>query len=198
MSTPINIFITYKCNWFCKYCITNTHNQQEPDFDDIVKQANKVLPASRVNISGGEPGLVSYNKLALIIDILNKKNCNIRVYTNGEFFKHTNLLNKVNMFIYHCSENLDNIIDRVHINNISYNIVVSNSNKHNLDTFLKNNKHIKFSVSSADEKDVLNKTEGIKIWLKYKEVIYENSKFYLMNNHRHNLNNVKDDCDCNK
>jgi len=193
LSKYIVIFVTYKCNWFCTYCITNTHIMKEPKYEDVIKQAESVPDNFNVYISGGEPGLLQDEKMFKILSILKNKNCNIKMFTNGLFFNLKKSKQLVDECIYHCSENLDTYVDAVNTEemyslkcNIVYSIVVSETNKHNLGTFLEMNKHIKFHVNGADNNDTLNKIDGIKIWTKYKNQIKRSSKVSLMNHYKYN------------
>ena len=176
MKNPL--FITYKCNWDCSYCITQTHKQNKINTEDIIIQVESIKN-QKVSFSGGEPGMVPIKELEKIIFILINNNCRIFINTNGEFFKHKHLLKYITWFNYHCSENLDNIVIPAPVLNTSYTIVVSESNYINLELFMENNKY-KFTIYGADLYDKLNKIDGIKIWNKYKHRIDPSSKKYLM------------------
>jgi len=185
------LFVTYKCNWNCSYCITDTHNQKEVSFQKILNQLVNIEDNSIIYLSGGEPGLLSYKKLETIFNIVKSKHCTLNVFTNGSIFKYKTLIKYIDYISYHCSENLDNFVEKVDIKNVTYNIVVSNTNKDNLDSFLEINKHIKFLVAGADDKDCLSKIDGIKIWMKYKNIIHEYSKEKLMCHYKFYKNNIK-------
>jgi organic radical activating enzyme len=179
--------------------MSDTHNKPEPEYETILEKAVNIPPESDVRISGGEPGTLSKNKLLKIIKLLKDKNCIITVYTNGMFFNHKESSSLIDKCVYHCSENLDNYVEEIdmsHMKNLEYaviySIVISESNKHNLDSFLKKNNHIKFLLNGADNRDELNKIEGIRIWNKYQNIIQYGSKECLINYYKYNENRKKE------
>lgn len=181
------IILTYQCNWNCPYCIVDTHNQKEVSFKDIIKKVESVEYNSEVNLSGGEPGLLSTDNLLYIIEKLKFKNCIIRVITNGEFFKnHPSLLHLVDKYYYHASDDL-NINDEVYINSdleIAHVLVIHDNNIQNLNNFLNKNKDIKFKLIGADDSNkpgapTLNKMNAIKIINEHSDII-ENSFLTLL------------------
>ena len=36
------LMATYKCNWHCPYCITNTHMQEDVKDSEILKKLNEI------------------------------------------------------------------------------------------------------------------------------------------------------------
>ena len=77
------LYLTFKCNWKCSYCITDTHNQIEPQ--DIIEKIKDIENDSFVSISGGEPGLASEETVRLTFELLTKKNCKIHLNTTEHF-----------------------------------------------------------------------------------------------------------------
>jgi organic radical activating enzyme len=126
------LHITKKCNWFCRYCIVDTHNSEDIYINDILKHIDNIPNNSVVNLSGGEPGILSSDKLNLIFNKLRIKECEININTNGLFFKnHKNLDKYISNYFYHLSEDLYDIpfinyisdIDLKLLENIRDNIV---------------------------------------------------------------------------
>lgn len=107
-ATGIELVITYKCNWFCDYCLNDTHHQPERSFQEVLEDANNIPPNTEVTISGGETGLMSRKRLQEIIDVLEAKNCQLDLLTNGLFIKkHEPLLKHFTEVWYHCLEYLN-------------------------------------------------------------------------------------------
>lgn len=146
------VCITYKCDWDCSYCIVDTHNQLEPDKEDIFEYLNNIPVGSRVSLAGGEPGMSSKNYLLKIIDISITRKFDLTMDTNGLFFKrYPELLKYFNYFFYHCS-------DTLHIKDIfrpdidvdfDYVIVASDDNYHLVKDFLEYNNDLKINVHKA-------------------------------------------------
>lgn len=185
MLLPIEKFCitsTYKCNWDCPYCIINTHSQNEITNEDLIFKLNEIPKNSEVSISGGEPGLLSKERLDMIINNLKEKNCIIKVNTNGLFFKkYPDYDNLIKGYLYHFSENLnlneDNFIPDIDKDKISFMLVVNDDNYPRLDEFLKKYKDIRFSIFAAvknnsdNKKLILSKKNAFEIFKKYKDII---------------------------
>lgn len=158
------VTITYKCNWHCEYCITDTHSQKEPTLEEIDAKIDQIADGSEVDLSGGEPGAISRDRLEHIVARLEKKNCSICVNTNGLFFKrYPDYVGRISQFFYHCSENLDKNIPITFPEtdaeiDIDYALVVTDDNMHNLEWFLDTYPDIKFYVHGADKTKVKGKT----------------------------------------
>mgnify|MGYP000642054616 CR=1 FL=1 len=186
------LMATYKCNWMCDYCITDTHNQNDITNEIILAKLNDIDNDSEVSISGGEPGLIPKERLDMIIASLRAKNCIINVNTNGRFFnKFPDYYNKIDNFYYHVSENMDindNIIDVDDPDNkIEHMLVVTDNNMHNLDAFLRRYNQYEFTVNAAISVPVndkagtkLSKFNAIKIYQKYKDIIHKESALFLL------------------
>jgi hypothetical protein len=181
--------VTYKCNWFCDYCIVHTHEQQEPTFQSIKDNIKTIIPGSDIAMTGGEPGLASKEIVKYVIDELHKINCRVFVNTNGLFFStHKEFHPVVDGYFYHCSENLDNYVPDVGYDNIDYMIVVTDDNFKNLDSFMTTNDHLEnLYIYGADETTFngktttgLSKSNAIKIYKKYKHKLHPNSLKYLL------------------
>jgi len=136
-----NITTTTKCNWFCPYCIIDTHNikSYEITIEELDKHFKEINDNSIVNISGGEPGLLSENTMIYLLDKLIKKKCFIRVFTNGEWIKkYPKYIDKVNHIVYHVSYTLEPIIiEKINTKaKVDYKIVIDNNNYNNIEKFL--------------------------------------------------------------
>jgi organic radical activating enzyme len=163
------ITVTFDCNWNCDYCVINTHNAHIADMSNI-NDIDKIKNGSHVNISGGEPGLVSEELLLEIIKKLREKSCFIQINSNGTIFRMPKVVEKVDHVFYHCTKDFD-INDKInrdfkHIT--SYMAVVSNKNWEKVDAFLEKNEDLKLILFAA--RDHLKKSIGIKLYQKYKDV----------------------------
>lgn len=185
------LMATYKCNWDCPYCITNTHSQPDVTDEDILFKLNEIQPNSEVSLSGGEPGLISKENMEIIFNHLLEKNCKISVNTNGLFFKKYPEYNSlIDDYLYHFSENLDltkdHYIPEINKEKITFMIVVTNENYSRLDAFLEKYKEITFSIFAAtknnlnDERYILSKRNSFEIYKKYKDRLDPDSIKYLL------------------
>ena len=175
-----SLMSTYKCNWNCPYCVTNTHSQPDVTDEDILFKLNEIQPNSEVSLSGGEPGLVSKENIEIIFNNLLEKNCKISINTNGLFFKkYPEYDNLISYYLYHFSENLDltkdHYIPEINKEKITFMLVVTNENYSRLDEFLEKYKDITFSIFAAtknkleDERYILSKKNSFEIYKKYKD-----------------------------
>jgi len=177
------LMATYKCNWHCPYCITNTHMQEDVKDSEILKKLNEIKEGSEVSLSGGEPGLLSKENLNIIFKVLVEKKCLISVNTNGLFFKnHPEFDELIDNYLFHFSENLEldkvNYIPTIDHRKISFMLVVTDENYPRLDEFLEKHKDIRFSIfaavqnnSKTDKKYSLSKINAFKIYTKYKDIL---------------------------
>lgn len=195
MCKEYTIYFTFKCNWDCDYCIMDTHNQNEPQ--NIIENAKSINNNSFVSISGGEPGLGKKNIVEEVFAILINKNCTIHLNTNGVFLeKFPHLLKHVNSITYHCSEYLDdpNFKRYPHLEQLSYEITVTDDMMEKLDNFFEKNSDLQFLVFSADKKynkygkvnKHLSKANIIKIYKKYKKFILNESLSKLFESCKNN------------
>jgi len=145
------IMLTHRCNWFCDFCVVDTHNKPTITFDSIKEHLNSIEKGSMVSLSGGEPGLVSEDILIYTLRELKKKECIIAVNTNGLFMKnYQDYLTEINDIYYHCSEHLDAYVPIIDFKNIDYMVVVTDNNIHNLGQFLDTNNDKIIRVTGAD------------------------------------------------
>ena len=175
------LYLTFKCNWKCSYCITDTHNQIEPS--SIIDKIKDIENDSFVSISGGEPGLASEETVRLTFELLTKKNCKIHLNTNGTFLKtFPQYLDYVNTISYHCFADEVNPFFRRFPEleyKMDYVITVTDQMMCDLETFFKINQDIKFYVFSADMiiksdgsvNNFLSKKNILKLYSKYKEYL---------------------------
>ena len=182
--------LTFNCNWFCNFCATDTHSKPKLTFDEVKNKLNQVEEYSQVSISGGEPGMILPRHMKYIIEELQKKHCKININTNGLFFKkYEKYADNVDSYFYHCSEKLDNVVipPMSIFKNVEYMIVVTDETYVNLDSFIENNKEIKFSIFGADKYTVngkpgasLSKMNALRIYTKYKNILPQESISYLL------------------
>lgn len=165
------IHITNKCNWFCDYCLADTHNTNEVDFSKLTKVINNIKNKSLVSLTGGEVGILPPEKINTIFNILNNKQCDICIDTNGTFIEnYPEYYNKVVDYFYHCSEKLDNTIKEFNDpdNKITYMIVVSDSNFENAFEFIENNSdyllHVHGAMSNGNKGDTLSRKNAFKLF----------------------------------
>ncbi len=151
----IELVVTYDCNWHCDYCCVDTHNKPEITLEDLQAKLEKVTPGYNVTLSGGEVGMLSYNKLAMIIDKLQQKNCPISLNTNGLFLdKYPELIKHFEYILYHCSEDLIKSPKEYSIPfgaKLEYMLVVTDNNIHRLEMFLHQHKATTFHVVAATQ-----------------------------------------------
>lgn len=186
------LIVTYDCNWDCSFCITDTHSQPTISFEKLKSKITEIRPHSDVSLSGGEPGLVSTEKMRYILDELKKKDCDISVNTNGLFFeKHPEFIKDVDYFYFHCTEDLDISkginLEGVPFDKTGFMMVLTDDNHHNLEWFLDKYPDIEFKVTAADPTIVrgkigtkLSKINGIRIWHKFKDRISSSSMIFLL------------------
>lgn len=146
--------VSCKCNWHCQYCaVNNSHDRKDYLSDEtIIANANKVEPRSIVTIFGGEPGLTKRELLEKCIEILEAKECQIYLETNGLFIqKYPDLLNHFYEILYHCSEDLEpngQILEFKH-SRIRYLLIIHDKNIHKLQLFLNSHPNIQFDMLEA-------------------------------------------------
>jgi organic radical activating enzyme len=163
--------VTNKCNWKCDYCISDTHNDSR-EYETAIELIQTIPENSDVALSGGEPGLLSTDQLLKIINLLKIKNCKISIKSNGQIFKHPDVLDRIDFVTYHCSENLDldDYIFKLY-RNTEYLVVVTDDNIHKLQNFL--NKHNDIDIQIIPSKFIKPLSKKNLIFL------YRNFKKYL-------------------
>jgi len=175
--TEYCVNVTSKCNWDCEYCIVDTKNKREPDFNKTKEIINKIPNNSLVMLSGGEPGTLKKEYMEELFDILRIKNCRIQINTNGLFFENFLYLDKyICHYLYHCSENLDDIVKIPNVSpyKLCYIIVVTDNNLEKLEDFINNNTHIRLKILLGHNKKgqkTLSIKNKLSIFTKYKSCI---------------------------
>ena len=179
------LYLTYRCNWKCSYCITDTHNQPEPQ--DIIEKIKTIENGSWVSISGGEPGLAKAETVRLAFELLTKKECIIHLNTNGKFLNtYPQYLKDINSITYHVfADEVQPFFRRYPEleDKLDYALTVTDQMMDHLDTFFKINQDLKFCVFSADMRvnedgtinNFLDKKNILKIYSKYKSYITPDS-----------------------
>lgn len=187
--------VTFKCNWFCNYCIVDTHHQPEVTIQHIKNQLDKIEPRNKVSITGGEPGLCSPEIMDYVITELVKKEMYIEVNTNGAFFKNFSQYDKfIDFYFYHCSEYLEQsiFIPNISFDKIDFMVTVTDDSFSNLESFLQyyNSLHInkKIFIYSAIDNHInnthkpktLSKRNSLTILSKYRNIIDPDSYEYIL------------------
>ena len=181
------LYVTYRCNWKCDYCSEDTWNRPDVTEDELLAKVRSIHPNSDVSITGGEPGLLPKPLMETVIDQLHEKNCEVNVNTNGTFFKRFGYLcDRVDTFLYHCSENLDDteifIPDNVNLDKVQFMLVLTDENYTRLDSFLNKHPGIDFLVFGADNVigKGLSRANGFKVSKEYRGRINEDSHIHLI------------------
>jgi len=182
------LYLTYKCDWSCPYCIVDTHNHLPADFEKIKKEIDNIPDWSTVVIAGGEPGLTNADDMEYTIKTLCEKNCYIIVATNGLFFKKFKEYDKyITKYYYHVSERFDinDIIDETYKHKSEYMLIITDDNMKDMETFVQKYKDLKFlfrgarSIKFDKSENSLSKINGLKILKKYKDQISKSDVKYL-------------------
>lgn len=148
----IEIELTHKCNWNCRYCAICTHNLQEISEEAALEKVRSIAGKyDTVTFSGGEPGLLSRNILEQMITCIKSTNSNLCINTNGTFIeKYPDLVEKFDEIIYHCSRDLDDELkDYPYFSNIRYMLVIDDINILKLDNYLNKYLNITFDIVPA-------------------------------------------------
>lgn len=145
----IEIELTHKCNWNCRYCAICTHNLQEISEEAALEKVRSIAGKyDTVTFSGGEPGLLSRNILEQMITCIKSTNSNLCINTNGTFIeKYPDLIEKFDEIIYHCSQDLDDELKYYpNFSNIRYMLVIDDINILKLDNYLNKYSNIIFDI----------------------------------------------------
>ena len=174
----IELIVTYDCNWDCSFCAVDTHNRPKLSFEKV-KQKLELIKNNYMNynitLSGGELGMMKKHELEYIIDYLKPISNSISLNTNGLFLKkYTDLTKKLDYILYHCSENLDDIVEQFEHPNLDYMIVIDDINFKNFESFMENNSNITFDVVGATKADggldsILNSKNRIRLLTSFKK-----------------------------
>ena len=186
-----NIDLTYECNWACTYCCADTHNREIIiDDNKVLMQIDNAPNGSTVSFAGGEPGMVSEERIIKYCEALKEKGCVLTVDTNGTFLKRYPHL--VNLYIsdvlYHCVENIRERKDIIeydfkHIpknKNFLYQLVFTNDDSmEDVEYYLNKYPNIQFALIGANNAIVkgkrikgLERSVGFKIYQKFKDRIF--------------------------
>jgi len=162
--------VTNKCNWNCEYCISDTHNNNRI-YEDALDLVKTIPDNSNVAISGGEPGLLTQEQLMKIILLLKDKNSIISIKSNGQIFKHKEVLKEIDSIQYHCSENLDinDIVIKDYKDLTKFLVVITDNNIHNLRNFLEYHNDIEIEIIPSVFIKPLSKKNLILLYKEFKE-----------------------------
>lgn len=157
----ITFLLTRHCNWNCRYCSIR-NSQPECSEQELLKAFKAVLQNYRqenhliINLSGGEPGLLSRKLMyQLLIAITNMAySVHLNIFTNGKAFWIEDMLKRnarqflpvigSYKFIWHCTSDIT-VARRVRIprkmrGGVMLSAVVTKENLDHLDRFLAVNK----------------------------------------------------------
>ena len=118
------------CDWDCKYCIAETNmfsekpNKPRPREEEIFIEAIKFLEEvdpdkfGSITLSGGEPGLLPFDKLKQIFQLCYNRGINIDINTNGRIFskllelkpKDYSLKSCINTIDWHLFPDLEEVV----------------------------------------------------------------------------------------
>jgi organic radical activating enzyme len=178
----IELFVTNRCNWFCDYCLVDTHNQPDKSFEDVMIDVHSIPAESEVTLSGGEPGLLSRSQLTEILETLKAKNCVIDLLTNGTFIrKYSDMLHYFDTILYHCLEYLtDEEIEypKLDQTKVKYILVTENENLEDGTLLNVMNKytHIKFLIfPEARPRRKINMIKLYRFVTEHKDRLYPNT-----------------------
>ncbi len=103
MSCPnvINLHITEKCNFACKYCFAIFKSEKELNFDGWKKVVDNIgkyfvlnkIKNPRINLAGGEPLIVEF--IDDLIDYISNKNIEVSLITNGYYLDKEFIKNNI-------------------------------------------------------------------------------------------------------
>ena len=160
--------VTYVCNWYCTYCIIDTHNQPKRTQRNVLDDIKTIPVGSKVTLSSGEPGLLTEKEIRLVIWLLKNKGCSIDLLTNGLFlskYLDNTIMDDIDTIHYHCVENLTDDIEFTELESpkYDYQIIVNNYNYDYLIEFLNRYPDIKFSIVPSKNVEVLDKKKAFSI-----------------------------------
>lgn len=148
----VEIELTHKCNWDCRYCAIRTHSlpviSEEEALDKVKAVAGKF---QTITFSGGEPGLLSKEILEQMIKVVEDSGSVLCINTNGTFIrKYPDMVSSFDEVIYHCSRDLDDtLLIYPQFNNIRYMLVVDDVNYPRLKYYLDSNLDVVFDIVPA-------------------------------------------------
>lgn len=148
----VEIELTHKCNWNCRYCAIRTHSLPAVPEDEALEKVKAVAGKFQtVTFSGGEPGLLSKEILERMIKAVEDSGSILCINTNGTFIrKYPDMVSRFDEVIYHCSRDLDDtLLIYPQFNNIRYMLVVDDVNYPRLKLYLDSNPDVVFDVVPA-------------------------------------------------
>ena len=89
--------VTSKCNNNCSYCGSKEVNQGEIDNEKIMEIAKEIakFPPEQIDISGGDPLLLSFDTHKEIVKILKEKNIIVKILFNPKSLKKQTLFHNI-------------------------------------------------------------------------------------------------------
>ena len=86
VQNEIEIELTHRCNWNCRYCAIQTHKLPAIS-ENIALEKVKLIVGKydTITFSGGEPGLLSRDILEQMISYVKNTNSKLCINTNGTF-----------------------------------------------------------------------------------------------------------------
>jgi len=134
--------ITGRCENGCDYCGSKDAWNATVDEDKIIKIAEKIAmyPPEEIDISGGDPLLVSYKTHQKVVEILKKQNIKCKILINPKsFLKKENLLNPNVLSLYdwvgisiNTEEELSILTDKMDNNILQKSSIITNFNLQNV------------------------------------------------------------------
>lgn len=193
----VEIELTHKCNWDCRYCAIRTHRLPIISEDEALNKVKAVAGKFQtITFSGGEPGLLSRKILEQMIKTVEGSGSILCINTNGTFIrKYPDMVSKFDEVIYHCSRDLnDTLLMYPQFDNIRYMLVVDDVNYSRLKQYLEDNLNVKFDVVPAsyepgDSRKPLSTFNRMEIIRKFSDRITLESQRRLFVDK--NFNNVK-------
>lgn len=148
----VEIELTHKCNWDCRYCAIRTHSLPAISEDEALEKVEAAAGKFQtVTFSGGEPGMLSKEILERMIKTVEDSGSALCINTNGTFIrKYPDMVGRFDEVIYHCSRDLDDpLLIYKQFNNIRYMLVVDDVNYPRLKYYLDDNPGVVFDVVPA-------------------------------------------------
>lgn len=148
----IELELTHKCNWNCRYCAIRTHSLPPVSEKDALAKVEAAAGRYKtVTFSGGEPGLLRRAVLEKMLDTVASSGSRVCLNTNGTMMKrYPDLAERFDQVIYHCSRDLvDRLVPYLQLRDVRYMLVVDDVNYPRLKYYLENNKETLFDVVPA-------------------------------------------------
>lgn len=92
-SLKINLHITQKCNYHCRYCFAHFHEKEDlplPAWQRIIDNLQASGLVNRINFAGGEP--VLYRGFAALVDYAYQRGFRLSVISNGSLMLQSQLV----------------------------------------------------------------------------------------------------------